>query len=345
MNFSGDLNDMYKLDMVFLKNISLAPGVNNAAQMPFEQYSIFNTGYQSPSEGLQGLFSSLNAFDQQAAINPYNLDFTHNQYAQQYNQMPGIQANQNQMMNQFMPMMMFCMGIMQLMMQMVSQFMGGMMGNQAMNNPLMANTLLDNQQNFPFTNANTAPYTGNATEATPAGYNQQTAPYAPVNSNYTGPVPQGNAGMQAAQIALHESTLGINEADGSYRKYGQPSHWCGAFAEWCVKQATGGKVPWAGENFHYVPNITNWAQKNGVYESYNAATAPQSIKPGDMVIFRINGKESAHVGIVTRVNPDGSIETVEGNTSDQCKKRTYAANDPRLQGFLKINQLEAEGRI
>ena len=61
-----------------------------------------------------------------------------------------------------------------------------------------------------------------------------------------------------------------------------------------------------------------------------------------MIIFH-GDHESSHVGIVTAINPDGSIDTVEGNTSDACKKRHYRAGDPYIQGFLKINQMEQMG--
>lgn len=214
--------------------------------------------------------------------------------------------------------------------QTVMQLMGMNTGNLLLNN--QTNTLSFNG----FLEANQLQGQGYDNNANPLSGNQNNTPI----------VLSGGVTDRVAQIANHESTLGINEADGSYKKYGQPSHWCGAFVDWCFNQSTGGKTPWAGENFHYVPNITNWAKNNGVYKSYNASTLMQDAKAGDMIIFRSSGgSESSHVGIISKVYPDGSIETVEGNTSDQCKKRYYQAGDPRIQGFLQAHILEQQGQL
>ena len=46
----------------------------------------------------------------------------------------------------------------------------------------------------------------------------------------------------------------------------------------------------------------------------------------------------SHTGIVTKVNPDGSFETVEGNTSNSVGARKYSANSPTLSGFISLEQ-------
>lgn len=67
-------------------------------------------------------------------------------------------------------------------------------------------------------------------------------------------------------------------------------------------------------------------------------TEPQTIvnnvQPGDVMIQQSNG--ASHTGIVTKVYSDGSFDTIEGNTSDQCLARHYSANDAKLSGFVKI---------
>jgi hypothetical protein len=333
MNFGGEKKEMYNNNWGILNQIPPPALPLQRANVGENINYAPNTNFPPPT-GLNGLFNTVNYFDQAINANPYNLDFSTTQNAL----MPQDQFAQNYQ-NPMAGLFQSFMGLMQSFMQLMGQFMGLQINNQnnfmnnAGNTGNIAIAGVDGNGNV-FAGA----MTGNTAPANPANPNY------PTNTNYTGPVPQGNTGNQAAQIALHESTLGINEADGSYKKYGQPSHWCGAFAEWCVKQANGGKVPWAGENFHYVPNITNWAQKNGVYEEYKSGNAAQSVKPGDMIIFG-DGKRKAntHVGIVTSINPDGSIDTVEGNTSDACKKRHYPAGDPRIQGFLLVNKLEAMG--
>lgn len=50
------------------------------------------------------------------------------------------------------------------------------------------------------------------------------------------------------------------------------------------------------------------------------------IKPGDIVFFDWGGSGSVdaidHVGVVEAVHSDGTITTIEGNTSDKCLRRT-----------------------
>lgn len=327
----------------------LPAGVSgNNARKDYQQ-GFLNSYQPYEGDGAGSLADLMYSIDNSVMANPFNLGFTSQQNAYMPQNNLGM-PSQNQYAQGFQNPMQGFMQTFMMFMQTAMQFMGLMMGNQQnnLNNTLNNQGLFNNGGAIAVAgvDANGNVFAGAAvTNPTNNGYNGVTAPNN-VNGNYNGPVAQGTTGAKAAQIALHESTLGINEADGSYKKYGQPSHWCGAFAEWVVKQATGGKVPWKGENFHYVPNITNWAKKNGVYESYNKNTVQQKVKPGDMIIFGGGSRaESSHVGIVTAIRPDGTIETVEGNTSDACKKRVYQPGDPKIQGFLLINQLEAQGLI
>ncbi|MEW5822557.1 MAG: CHAP domain-containing protein [Cyanobacteriota bacterium] len=336
---------MVNLNWDFLQQFPNGACLNNISNKVANYEGIMQNAYY-PSSGynhnsLNNLFGSI---DKSIAADPYNLGFT----APQNNIASQLAFNpQNNAFDPFQ-------GLMQMMMMFMQTFMQFMnMANQQQN---PGQNILPGMQNNPLfnggaiaitgTDANGNIFAGAATFNNNTGLNNQNPLVNQTNPYNNTPVLQGTKGNQVAQIALHESTLGINEADGSYRKYGQPSHWCGAFAEWCVKQATGGKVPWKGENFHYVPNITSWAKKNNVYESYNPSTVQQRVKPGDMIIFQGGRRsESSHVGIVTAIRPDGTIETVEGNTSDQCKKRVYKPGDPKIQGFLLVNQLEAMGLI
>ena len=56
--------------------------------------------------------------------------------------------------------------------------------------------------------------------------------------------------------------------------------------------------------------IASWAQRTGRY--LPAGSAPQ---PGDLILFG-----SEHVGLVESVNPDGSLTTIEGNSSDAVSR-------------------------
>lgn len=55
-------------------------------------------------------------------------------------------------------------------------------------------------------------------------------------------------------------------------------------------------------------------------------------KPGDQIFFGTSIDNSSHTGIVEKV--DGSnVYTVEGNTSDQVARRSYALNNSRILGY------------
>ena len=56
------------------------------------------------------------------------------------------------------------------------------------------------------------------------------------------------------------------------------------------------------------------------------------------MILREN--DASHIGIVTKVNKDGSFETIEGNVSyngvDSVVRERYGANYADLSGFVRL---------
>jgi len=95
--------------------------------------------------------------------------------------------------------------------------------------------------------------------------------------------------------------------------------WCGSFVMWVAKQA-GIKVP----NCVYTPAGKAGFQGLGTWT--NAETAKP--KPGDIVFFDFveGGAAVEHVGIVLKNNKDGTITTIEGNTSPEGKAKGSQAN-------------------
>ena len=125
-------------------------------------------------------------------------------------------------------------------------------------------------------------------------------------------------------LAIATKEIGTVETGENRTKYGkftkhdgQP--WCGSFVMWCANEA-GIKIP----NVVYTPagvagfqGIGNWA---------NAETAKP--KPGDIVFFDFveGGNPVEHVGIVVKDNLDGTVTTIEGNTSPEHKAKGSQAN-------------------
>ena len=87
--------------------------------------------------------------------------------------------------------------------------------------------------------------------------------------------------------------------------------WCAMFVSWVLAKAglplTGAQVP---DGFAWCPSGVAWFKRNSRWRSVN------QLEPGDVVFFDFTGRGYAvHVGIVERVNSDGTVSTIEGNTS------------------------------
>lgn len=81
--------------------------------------------------------------------------------------------------------------------------------------------------------------------------------------------------------------------------------WCADFTSWVMRQA-GGSM-----NDPYCPSVVNQLKADG---NWKGKSNPQ---PGDLVLFDWDGDRVAdHIGIVEKVNADGTIGTIEGNTEN-----------------------------
>ncbi len=110
-------------------------------------------------------------------------------------------------------------------------------------------------------------------------------------------------------LEIAQAEVGVVEAEGNKVKYnknnGQP--WCGYFVNWCATKAKI-KIP----NCVYTPAGKAGFQGLGTW--FNSAT--EKPQPGDIVFFDFPGGEKVdHVGIILKDNGDGTVTTIEGNTS------------------------------
>ncbi len=151
----------------------------------------------------------------------------------------------------------------------------------------------------------------------------------------------GNLGKDIVSTA--KSYIGYNESNGSYKLFtgGRNEAWCADFSTYVVKEAyskNGKKLP-SGFGSSSVDGLRNWGQKNNCYlktsgQSNKSSLIARNVKPGDIVIFK---EGRSHTGIVTKVNADGSFETIEGNTNgNNVAYRKYSANEKTLSGFVQV---------
>lgn len=135
---------------------------------------------------------------------------------------------------------------------------------------------------------------------------------------------------KAASIALKE--VGVCEANDGHLKYsnGKDEAWCAHFVSWAYEQADGGQSPWGHKAS--VQGIMDWGKQKGKF--INKAEAKGNLKVGDVVIYKSNG--ASHTGLVSKINDDGSINTVEGNTKDAVREQTITLNNSKLTGFVSV---------
>lgn len=147
----------------------------------------------------------------------------------------------------------------------------------------------------------------------------------------TGPR-QRDAGLIALDFARGE--LGTTEATGRNdgipaQRYSGGRHepWCANFVAWTFQQA-GRPLPGVPRRLAGVQYMEDQMKRAGLFHKGRP-------KPGDIIFFANRGPEAGvgrHVGLVDRVEGD-RVHTIEGNSANGVRERSYAVDDPRISGY------------
>ncbi len=134
------------------------------------------------------------------------------------------------------------------------------------------------------------------------------------------------------EVALAEVGTTESPKDSNKVKYnknnGQP--WCGYFVMWCATQVKA-KLP----NVVYTP--AGVESFKGIGQWFNAETSMPHA--GDIVFFDFPGGERTdHVGIVIKDNGDGTVTTVEGNTSEAGSQSNGGEVLIKVRAYKKKNR-------
>ena len=115
----------------------------------------------------------------------------------------------------------------------------------------------------------------------------------------------------------------------SWYGFGSRVEWCACFVSWCYGQMGLSEPRFAACQSQGIP----WFQSHGQW----GARGYENIAPGDSIFFDWDLDGSAdHVGIV--VGTDGSrVYTVEGNSGDVCKIKSYDLNYECIKGYGLMN--------
>ena len=134
-----------------------------------------------------------------------------------------------------------------------------------------------------------------------------------------------------AVVDIAKSQVGNVGGQPYWSWYGFNSRveWCACFVSWCYGQMGLSEPRFAACQSQGIP----WFQSHGQWGERDYA----NIAPGDAIFFDWDLDGSAdHVGIV--VGTDGSrVYTVEGNSGDACKIKSYSLTYECIKGYGLMN--------
>jgi hypothetical protein len=177
--------------------------------------------------------------------------------------------------------------------------------------------------------ATTTTFASALQSASPTGALTAASPVATTGA----PTSAGQAVLNAVrgEVGVSEQPPGSNDSPriAQYRQATAGSGvgpWCAYFTSWAARQA-GVPLGENGQGFGRVDDVYAWAQRAGKAVPNGAGVKPQ---PGDLIVW------DEHIGVVESVDPDGSIHTIEGNSSDQVSRRTYGADGGSAVGYVRL---------
>ncbi|NDO38970.1 CHAP domain-containing protein [Anaerotruncus colihominis] len=143
-------------------------------------------------------------------------------------------------------------------------------------------------------------------------------------------------GSSGEIVAVALSQVGNVGGQPYWSWYGFNSRveWCACFVSWCANECgyiDAGVIP----KFAGCTGGSNWFKDRGQWQD-----GDYEPRPGDLIFFDWNNKGGSgpqddvpdHVGIVERVE-NGVVYTVEGNSGDSCRQRSYSVGHYEIWGY------------
>jgi hypothetical protein len=143
-----------------------------------------------------------------------------------------------------------------------------------------------------------------------------------------GSVGQKMVAIASREVGVAESPPGSNNSPriAQFRSATAgnpgPGPWCAYFTSWVARQA-GVPVGPNGSGFGSVDALYSWAQQ--AHKALPKGATPQ---PGDLIVW------DEHIGIVESVGPNGTVNTIEGNSSDRVSRRQHPAGS--ALGYVRL---------
>ena len=135
-------------------------------------------------------------------------------------------------------------------------------------------------------------------------------------------------GNQAiVEVALSQEGNVGGQPYWSWYGFDSRVEWCACFVSWCAEQCgyiDTGIIP----KFSLCSDGIAWFQSKGQWQ--DGSYTPN---PGDIIFFDWEGDGSCdHVGIVEYAE-NGVVHTIEGNSSDSCRRRNYSIGSSSVIGY------------
>ncbi len=137
-------------------------------------------------------------------------------------------------------------------------------------------------------------------------------------------------------VAVALSQIGNVGGEPYWSWYGFESRveWCACFVSWCSNECgylESGILP----RFASCSGGVQWFRERGLWR-----TGSYEPQPGDIIFFdwADDSQDGSpdHVGIVERVE-DGIVYTIEGNSRDACKAKSYSIDHAEILGYGTYN--------
>lgn len=142
-----------------------------------------------------------------------------------------------------------------------------------------------------------------------------------------GRMPMGSGSQAIVQVALTQEGNQGGKPYWSWYGFESREEWCACFVSWAADQCgyiDAGIIP----KFAAVSQGIQWFQERGQWQDASYMPAP-----GDIIFFDWEPDgQCNHVGIVVSVE-NGMVNTIEGNSNDECRRRSYSVTDSRIFGY------------
>jgi len=158
----------------------------------------------------------------------------------------------------------------------------------------------------------------------------------------TGDNPQINYEITSPILSVAKSQLGQKGGQPYWSWYGfnERQPWCACFVSWCANQCgliENGQIPRysvCDNGIAYFKEKSRWQDRETEYKPVQ----------GDVIFFNwlekdengnlFQDEKSDHTGIVEYYDSStNKVYTIEGNSGDECKERSYNADDVQIMGY------------